>query len=562
MRHEAPQSSPRKRQRLSGEGFLSRPSNLGLVLGGLAFIAALAPSLVPRDDFLQGVIAGIGFAMGYGVGVGVVSLARAFELLPEGGSRARWPTVAALTIAAACILFGLANSGRWQNGVRAVMDLAPVEDTSVLVVALVAFAVTATLIALGRLFRLAWIFFANLMLVVLPVRAALLAGLIAASALFWSMGSGVLGGAILDGLETAYANLDTLIPPDQDPPQSALKSGSPASLVPWSTLGAQGRAHMLAAPDRAQIEAFTGRLALEPIRVYAGVNSDRDPAERARLALEELKRTGGFDRANLVIATPTGTGWIDPAAAMPMEYLLEGDVATVSVQYSYLPSWLSLFVEPERGVETAREVFRAVYGHWANLPEDSRPRLFLFGLSLGALNSDLAINVFDILGTPFDGALWVGAPFPSRTWNAVTNARDEGTPVWLPRFGEGRVFRFTTQENALDDGQAPWGPVRVVYLQYPSDPIVFFEPDRIIRQPRITEAPRPPDIAGGLTWVPVVSWIQMMVDMMIAAGTPRGFGHVYAAEHYLDGWIALTDPVGWTEADLARLSRMLGDQGL
>lgn len=562
MREETPQGRPRERQRLSGDSFLSRPSNLGLVLGGLGFIAALAPSLVPRGDLLQGAIAGIGFAVGYGIGVGLVSLARVFEVMHGGRPRHRWQTWAALAISGAFILFGLANSGRWQNGVRAVMDLSPVDDYSAVIVALVALAVALVLVALGRLFRLAWIFFANLMLVVLPVRAALLAGLIAASALFWSIGSGVLGGAILDGLDTAYANLDTLIPPDQDSPQSALKSGSPASLVSWSSLGAQGRAHMLAAPDRDQIEAFTGRPALEPIRVYAGVNSDRDPVERARLALEELKRTGGFDRANLVIATPTGTGWIDPAGAAPMEYLLEGDVATVSVQYSYLPSWLSLFVEPERGVETAREVFRAVYGHWVSLPEDSRPRLFLFGLSLGALNSDLSINVFDILGTPFDGALWAGAPFPSRTWNAITDTRDAGTPVWLPRFGEGRVFRFTTQANALDDGHAPWGPVRVIYLQYPSDPIVFFEPDRIIRPPRITEAPRAPDIADGLTWVPVVSWIQMMVDMMIAAGTPPGFGHVYAAEHYLDGWIALTDPTGWSEADLARLSDKLTADGL
>jgi uncharacterized membrane protein len=562
MPQDTHQNSPQARPRLSGQGFLARPSNLGLVLGGLAFIAALTPSLVPRGDVLQGLIAGIGFALGYGVGVGLVALARVFELLPAGMPRHRWPTLATLIIAGACILFGVVNSGRWQNGVRAVMDLPPVENHSALIVAIVAVAVAVVFVALGRLFRIAWIFFANLMLVVLPVRAALLAGLIAASALFWSFGSGVLGGALLDGLDTAYANLDTLIPPEKDPPQSPLKSGSPASLVPWTSLGAQGRAHMLAAPDRQEIEAFTGRPAREPIRVYAGVNSARDPAERARLALEELERTGGFDRANLVIATPTGTGWIDPAAATPMEYLLEGDVATVSVQYSYLPSWLSLFVEPERGVETAQEVFRAVYGHWANLPEDSRPRLFLFGLSLGALNSDLSINVFDILGAPFDGALWVGAPFPSRTWNAVTDARDAGTPVWLPRTGEGRVVRFTNQENALEDGHAAWGPMRIVYLQYPSDPIVFFEPERIIRPPRIVETPRAPDIAPGLTWVPVVSWVQMMVDMMIAASTPRGFGHVYAAGHYLDGWIALTDPVGWSGADLERLSRMLDAQGL
>ncbi|MBK7163616.1 MAG: alpha/beta-hydrolase family protein [Sphingomonadales bacterium] len=120
---------------------------------------------------------------------------------------------------------------------------------------------------------------------------------------------------------------------------------------------------------------------MEPLRVYVGVNSAEGP-ERAALALAELLRIGAFERTLLVIATPTGTGWIDPAAMAPIEMLQRGDVASVSVQYSYLPSWLSLFTQPESGLTTSRAVFDAVYGYWRAIPVEKRPKLILLALAL------------------------------------------------------------------------------------------------------------------------------------------------------------------------------------
>jgi uncharacterized membrane protein len=64
--------------------------------------------------------------------------------------------------------------------------------------------------------------------------------------------------------------------------------------------------------------------------------------QRAELALEELKRVGGFSRSVLVVATPTGTGWLDPGAVDTVEYLHAGDTAIVSMQYSHLPSWITI----------------------------------------------------------------------------------------------------------------------------------------------------------------------------------------------------------------------------
>ena len=43
-------------------------SPFGLILGAAAFVAALTPSMIPRPGVLQGVGAGIAFALLYGVG--------------------------------------------------------------------------------------------------------------------------------------------------------------------------------------------------------------------------------------------------------------------------------------------------------------------------------------------------------------------------------------------------------------------------------------------------------------------------------------------------------------
>ena len=84
---------------------------------------------------------------------------------------------------------------------------------------------------------------------------------------------------------------------------------------------------------------------------------------------------GAFERSVLVVATPTGTGWLDPGAVETVEYLHGGDTAIVSMQYSYLPSWITLLVEPDRPVESARVLFDEVYSHWKTLARDERPRL-------------------------------------------------------------------------------------------------------------------------------------------------------------------------------------------
>ena len=44
------------------------------------------------------------------------------------------------------------------------------------------------------------------------------------------------------------------------------------------------------------------------------------------------------------------------------------------------------------------------------------------------------------------------------------------------------MVRFTGQQNALSDGRR-WGPIRSVYIQYASDPMVFFSPNLAFQRP-------------------------------------------------------------------------------
>ena len=229
------------------------------------------------------------------------------------------------------------------------MGMPPVATTLPFLIAIVSAPVALFLIGVARFFNaLAMLISARLAKIV-PRRIALLGGFGIAAVLFWSIGSGLLLRTALHGLDSSYRRIDALLPAELSAPVDPLEAGSNKSLISWASLGAQGRERVVAAPSKNEISALTASHAMEPLRVYVGLNSAETADQRAALALAELMRVGAFDRSVLVIATPTGTGWVDPAGMAPLEILHRGDVASVSVQYSYLPSWLSLLVGPDYG---------------------------------------------------------------------------------------------------------------------------------------------------------------------------------------------------------------------
>ena len=541
--------------------FISSLCGTGLVLGTLFLAASLTPSLLPRSDVMQGTLAGLCFGSGYGLGAGAAWLWRYMRLpfLPE---RYRPALNIALAVASLGVVFSfLWQVPDWQNSIRLPMGMAPVDSAHPLRLFAIAALVFVLLLLLARLFGLASRHLSRRADRILPRRVANVLGTVLAAALFWTLANGVLFRAALYVLDGSYREYDALIIPDQPRPSDPLKTGSAQSLIAWELLGRAGREFIATAPDATRIAQLSGRPAMRPLRVYAGLPAADSAEERAALALAELHRQGGFERSVLVVVTPTGTGWIDPAALNTLEILHGGDVASVALQYSYLTSPLSLIVEPEYGAEATFALFAAIYDHWRSLPPQSRPRLYLHGLSLGAMNSERLVELAGILPVPIDGALWSGPPFESRLWRAVTEARQPGSPAWLPRFGDDSMVRFANQDGLAAPEAAPWGRMRIVYLQYASDPISFFDPRDFYRPPSWLSAPRGPDVSAELRWYPVVTMLQLALDMMAGTGAPMGYGHVYAPEHYLDAWVAVTDPPGWNPRSLARLRAELARQG-
>ena len=155
----------------------------------------------------------------------------------------------------------------------------------------------------------------------------------------------------------------------------------------------------------------------------------------------------------------------------------------------------------------------------------------------------------------YQGALWSGPPFNMPTWQSVTAARNANSPAWLPTFGDGSVVRFTSQKNSLNDGKKPWGDFRVVFLQYASDAVTFFDPHALWRRPEWLNSPTGPDVSPRMRWIPVVTFFQLAFDLALATEPPKGYGHVYAFDHYVDAWASLTSPSDWNTESLAALKQ-------
>jgi uncharacterized membrane protein len=516
-------------------------SFVGLMVAALFFAASVTPSLLPRTYLVQGVLSGFALAIGYSIGVSLVWIYQFFEIREPSG---RTQTIAKyFTCGVVAVLFIVFvwRMTFWQNSIRDLMGMEELETAYPYRTAAISVAIGAVVVAFTRLFVNISRFVATKLNHVFPRKVSATIAFTVVGLMVVFLSNDVVLSSLLSSADSFFANLDELSVADVQQPSDEKLTGSEASLVNWDTIGRQGKIFLASGPSQSEIAEFNETDAERPIRVYVGVRTRPTMKERATLALDELKRVGGFEKGILIVATPTGTGWIDPSAVDTLEYLHGGDTAIVSTQYSYLPSWITILVDPQRSIDSARTLFDEVYAYWRSLPKDSRPRLYLQGLSLGSLGSEESAELFSIFEDPIDGALWSGPPFPSQNWNSVVRNRNADSPAWLPTFRDGRMLRFTAQENSLEPDK-PWGPMRNVYIQYSSDPMVWFSPDLAWSRPAWLTNPPGPDVSPHLRWYPIITFLQIGFDLPMATTVPIGHGHNYSPSSYIDGWIAVTKP--------------------
>ncbi|MET0864648.1 MAG: alpha/beta-hydrolase family protein [Nakamurella sp.] len=547
---QAPQHLPRSRRPWF------RYTLPGAWLALLFLCLSFTPTLLPRPAFFQGFVCGINGAIGYGLGVLGAWLWREFADRPARPARRRsWQAFAIVGALAliVCYLLGL----RWQNQIRDLMSVPHEGIATQFLLPIVAAAIFVAVIALSRCIRklYRWV----------VARLARWMGRRAARGLGWVLVAGaallVFSGVILDGtisiLDRSFSLADTTTSPNARQPTTALRTGGPDSLVAWDTLGFEGRNFAGQGPTQEQIAAFTGAPALPPIRAYAGIASASDVEARAALAVDDLERAGGFDRSYLLVAGTTGTGWVDPGAIDSLEYETGGDVASVAIQYSYLPSWLSFVVDQDRAREAGRAIFEAVYERWSDLPEQTRPKLLLFGVSLGSFSGETAFSGEFDLRNRTDGALFAGPPNFNTLFTEFRDRRDAGSREVEPVFRDGRTARVTGDPSGpIQPVDASWDGTRVLYLAHASDPIVWWSTDLVLGRPDwLTEAPGS-DVIDEMVWIPFVTFWQVTADMVEPVSVPQGHGHSYTSQ-YVDGWAAVIQPDGWTAEKAAELREII-----
>jgi uncharacterized membrane protein len=521
---------------------------------GLLFLAAsLTPSLIPRDPILQGILGGLVMALGY-LSWRIIELIWLAADMPK--PKGRFLRILEITLGLGVLVVlvaALRYALLWQNDLRNRMGLEPATGAHLTEILMIAAIVFALLFAIGALIAAFFRFVRSRLDRVMPRRRANVLGLlIVVMTLFVITRDGLLDNTIRI-MDEAYETGQKLFENAPPAPADARFPGSSDSLIGWEAMGQPGRDFVTSGPDAAAISAFIGKPALDPIRVYVGRANANTPQARAEIALAELQRLRAFERKVLVVVSPTGTGWMDPGSHDPLEYMHGGNIATVAVQYSYLQSPFALLFETRTGLEQASATVATIYNYWTRLPEQSRPRLYIHGLSLGAWSSMYATTLFQLVNDPIDGAFWAGPPFPSDFWNHVQHARNPDSPWVQPKIGDGSLIRYASHTDDGSAGTADWGDMRIMFLQYPSDPIVFFDPLSLLRSPVWMREPPGDGVSPYLRFVPIVTQFQLALDMALSTNAPAGYGHAYFARDYIEPWVQVTQPEDWTQADTDRL---------
>lgn len=544
------------------------PPSFGSALGALLlWWESLRPSMLPRDWLLQGAVGAL--CITYGVGIGGL-IQRGVSAVLRRSDRTVSPTLRqrsflVLEVAAAvAVVVGSLRWLGWQRDHRSLIGMDSLSLFTIVPMLLATVLLTAILMLLFRSIKHV-VYRADLAAAKrLPARWARTIVVIGVVVVV-VVGSGWVMDRFAMWADTNFGALDTGTADGIEQPTSELVSGGPGSLVHFDDLGFQGRTFVGETPTVDDIREFDDSVEpMQPIRAYVGLESAGTVEERVQLAVDELRRTGAFDRQVLVVATPTGTGWINPNAARTLEYMYHGDTAIVGVQYSFLPSWVASVVGPDSAPILGVALFEAVHAAWSELPEDSRPALVAFGESLGSFAGEHAFSSDDGVAASLesivartDAALFVGPTRGNPIYGPLVDQRDSGSPSWKPELAAVPNLRVANTSDDITADATDWPQPRVLYLHHPGDAVGTWEPANAWRSPGWADDPTPYDILGAARWTPLVSVTQEVFDLMNGFSASPGFGHDYR-NHLAAAWAAILPPDGWTAADTDRLNEFLG----
>ena len=321
----------------------------------------------------------------------------------------------------------------------------------------------------------------------------------------------------------------------REPPKLSEVTSGPGSPIPWSYQSRESARWLSMTLTADAIFDVMGEPAQQPIRVYSSLDTAANAEERAALLLGEIDRTHALERSAFAIFSPTGSGYINYVACETFEYLTRGDCASAVIQYSVLPSALSL-TKVDGATHQTRIVINGIVQRLMAIPPEKRPRFYLFGESLGSQVSEemfLGQGVTGPSGIGLDAAVWIGTPASTKWWRELW-----GTPTVAndPEVGPGPMYlpRAVRDWHALPAEEK--ARVKFLFLQNGDDPIPKFGSPVLWRRPDWLgpNDQRPPGAPRGTRWMPVTTFIMTFLDMQNAlVPTPGIFdegGHDYRRE--------------------------------
>jgi uncharacterized membrane protein len=295
-------------------------------------------------------------------------------------------------------------------------------------------------------------------------------------------------------LEAAYAAV----------PSRPGVTGGIDSAYDFADLGREGRRFVSQAHTADELAAVLGGDAVDPVRVwvpYPSVSSDADATARALVA--EIERLGGFSKHTIVLAAPTGDGYVSYVQTESVEMLTRGDCATAAVPYANVPSAVAM---PRRSAAAAAfSVYaKAVAARARELNPDAR--LFTFGESLGSI---IALDAFgpDVASAlreiGFHGGLYCGVPVYSHT--------DRELRPHHPLVREQRGLQYATGRDV-----AITATPGHLNLTHPTDPVAVADPSTLLRH-GVDYWGRPHGV-----YVPFVSFLVHLFDVKNAMNLRPG----------------------------------------
>ncbi|GAC66348.1 alpha/beta-hydrolase family protein [Gordonia soli] len=271
---------------------------------------------------------------------------------------------------------------------------------------------------------------------------------------------------------------------------AALLAGYVPASTAESTAPAAPSAASMSSPDA----IAAAQMSSPDAPVIYGALDRQSLAARAVAVVNEWLDGGGADDRAVLLAVPTGSGWVDRSAVHAFQRRFDGRVSTLALQYADESSWRA-FVQDRGGA--GRSAIALLDALRAARDRDAGrrwPPIHLYGQSLGAIGAESA-------------RVWADTHHPG----LVTATMLAGVPG-----------------DTIDP--VPSGSPRTIVANR-SDPVPRWSPALLWRPPvPPTDARAVGATVHRMPWVPVLDFVQTSVDLLAALDVPAGAGHRYGAE--------------------------------